>query len=89
MATKKKGNKSQWMEDGDDAHFSDNPALPKRTRRKREPEEKAKIGSSGKGHPAVKVTKKEVPSKSGSFDKIYRRPKSGTKKSYKKRVMGK
>ncbi len=39
-------------EDGDDAHFSDNPAVGKRSRKR--------IAGSSKGHPAVKVTKKNT-----------------------------
>lgn len=38
MATKKQ--KTNWMEDGDDAHFSDNPAVDKKTRKKWRAEEK-------------------------------------------------
>lgn len=41
------------FEDGDDAHFDGNPAF-KRGRGKH------RIGASGKGHPAVKVTKKSA-----------------------------
>jgi hypothetical protein len=48
MATKKS---KAWMDDGDDAHFDGNPAVKKHHAKKR-------IGASGKGHPAVKVTKK-------------------------------
>ena len=55
---KKKKSKAMY-EDGDDAHFSDNPAVPKATRRKWQAEEKRKIAASSKGHPAVKVTKKK------------------------------
>jgi len=49
MATKKKD--KRWMNDHDDAHFPDNPAVAKKT--------KKKIESLPKGHPAVKVTKKK------------------------------
>lgn len=38
-------------EDGDDAHFSDNPAVGKRSRKR--------IAASFKGHPAVKMTVKK------------------------------
>jgi len=51
MATKKTKTKL-WMEDGDDAHFSDNPAVPKKHHAKK------RIKAASKGHPAVKVTKK-------------------------------
>ena len=46
-------------DDHDDAHFSDNPAVPSKTRKRWRTEEKRRVGSSGKGHPAVKVTKKK------------------------------
>ena len=48
---KKKMNK-KLMDDHDDAHFSDNPAVRKTTRKK--------IERLPKGHPAVKVTKKKT-----------------------------
>ena len=57
MATKKKVKPAwatpgkEWMEDNDDAHFSDNPAVRKTTRKK--------IEKLPKGHPAVKITKKK------------------------------
>jgi hypothetical protein len=64
VSTKKKNTKSHsWMEDGDDAHFSDNPAVPKKTRKKWRAEERKIVGTSGKGHPAVKVTKKTASKK--------------------------
>jgi hypothetical protein len=54
---KKKTKSHSWMDDGDDAHFSDNPAVPKRTRKKWRSEERKRVGAAGKGHPEVKVTK--------------------------------
>ncbi len=54
---------TKWMEDGDDAHFSDNPAVEKNRSKK-------KISSTSKGHPAVKVTaKKKVSTKKISVTK--------------------
>ena len=59
MSTKKKKTKSHsWMDDGDDAHFSDNPSVPKATRKKWRAEEKKRVSAAGNGHSAVKVTKK-------------------------------
>jgi hypothetical protein len=49
MATKKK----PLMDDHDDAHFSDNPALRKHHAKKR-------VGSTGKGRSAVKFTHKPI-----------------------------
>jgi hypothetical protein len=63
MATKKSKKSTAWMDDHDDAHFSDNPAVPKRTRRKWETEDKKKIAASSKDHSAVKVTKKTTAKK--------------------------
>ena len=60
MKKTKKTTTKAIYDDGDDAHFSDNPAVPPKTRRKWKSEEKRRIGSAGKGHPAVKVTKKET-----------------------------
>ena len=48
--TRQKTNGKKWMEDNDDAHFQDNPAVGKKT--------KKKVEALPKGHPAVKVTKK-------------------------------
>jgi hypothetical protein len=48
------------MDDGDDAHFSDNPAVPKKTRKKWRAEERKRVGAAVKGHPAVEVTKKKA-----------------------------
>lgn len=60
----KKTKTKALYDDHDNAHFSDNPAVPKATRRKWQAEEKRKIASSSKGHPAVKVTsKKKTPRK--------------------------
>ena len=59
MSTKKTKSKSNaWMDDHDDAHFDGNPAVPPKTRRKWRAEERKRVGAAGKGHPAVKVTKK-------------------------------
>ena len=35
MATKKSKKDTSWMEDGDDAHFDGNPAVAKKSRRKK------------------------------------------------------
>ena len=59
MSTKKTKSKAKAIyDDGDDAHFSDNPAVPQKTRKKWRAEEKKRVGAAGKGHPAVKVTGK-------------------------------
>ncbi len=53
VATKKKTAKKStaWMDDHDDAHFSDNPAFAKKS--------KKKIELPTKGHAAVKATRKK------------------------------
>jgi hypothetical protein len=76
MAAKRTKKSTSWMEDGDDAHFSGNPAYE-------EPKKGAK-----KKRPAAKVDKKKV-SASGSFGSIYHRPKVTMKKAQRKRVAGK
>jgi hypothetical protein len=60
-----KKQKSNWMEDGDDAHFSDNPAVDEKTRKKWRAEEKNLVVSSVKGHPSAKAR----PKKKGSAKK--------------------
>jgi len=71
MAKKKAS--TAWMDDGDDAHFSGNPAYeePKKGAKKKRP-----------------VAKKAVPA-SGSFGSIYQKPKAAGKKTNRKRVAGK
>ena len=59
MKKTKKTTTKAIYEDGDDAHFSDNPTVPPKTRRKWKAEEKRRSHASSKGHPAVKVTKKK------------------------------
>jgi hypothetical protein len=76
MAAKRTKKSTSWMEDGDDAHFSGNPAYE-------EPKKGAK-----KKRPAAKVEKKKV-SASGSFGSIYQKPKAAGKKTNRKRVAGK
>ncbi len=46
MATKKTKTKL-WMEDGDDAHFSDNPAVPKKHHAKKSRKAKGKVHKEG------------------------------------------
>lgn len=73
MATKRRKNSTAWMDDGDDAHFSDNPAVPKATRKKWRAEERKLV--AGK--------------KSGGVHKHGMSTVGGKKKTTKKRVAGK
>ena len=75
MTTKRAKKSTAWMDDGDDAHFSDNPAVPKKTRKKwRSEERKMVTGKIKTGAGASGRTGKYV---------------GGKKKTTKKRVGGK
>ena len=62
MATKKRKS-TAWMDDGDDAHFSDNPAVPKRTRKKWRAEEKIRVGAGASGRTGKYVRSKKKTSR--------------------------
>ena len=57
MATKKPKKGPAWADDHDDAHFSDNPAVPKRHKRKRVGG-KIRTGASGRTGKYVGAKKK-------------------------------
>jgi len=76
VSTKKTKTKAKPLyDDGDDAHFSDNPAVPKRTRRKWEAEERKRVGGAS--------------SKRGGVHKQGMSTIGGKKKTTRKRVAGK
>ena len=100
MSTKKKKSKSQsWMDDGDDAHFSDNPAVPKATRKKWRAEER-KLVAGKKASETKKTSVKPFYGKRGMVSvmgpdgsthwdrKAWRKNPTG-KMTTKKRVAGK
>ena len=49
MTTKRAKKSTAWMDDGDDAHFSDNPAVPKKTRKKWRAEERKLVAGKKRG----------------------------------------
>jgi len=71
MKKKKTAKRKMMVEDGDDAHFSDNPSVEKKTKKHR--------GAAGKRR--VKSY-----SKSSSFNTIYGKPQKSPKKTSGKKV---